>query len=272
MSARPLWKYRWWLGAICAGMLALVIIVPAIRHTMEDAQWLRCASNLKQISSALRNYADQYGSLPPTYIRDKAGRPILSWRVLILPYLGYDDLYRQVKLDEAWDSPNNLRLARQIPHYYQCPAQKTVKEGETTYLAVVGPQTAWPGSQGRRLAPSTSVPGTILVVEATGYDVSWMEPRDMPFADAAVGVNRRSTGKPGLICRHPCGGSNELISGVYDGYRPGAIGYRLCGVNCVFADAHVVGVSESVSPRALLELLTVAPEKSIHDNRDKKAK
>jgi hypothetical protein len=232
---------------------------------MEDAQWLRCASNLKQISFALRNYAEEHGSLPPAYIRDKAGKPILSWRVLILPYLGYDDLYRQVKLDEAWDSPGNLRLARQIPHYYQCPAQEAGKEGETSYLAVVGAQTAWPGKQGRQLLPLTRAPGPILVVEATGYKVSWMEPRDMPLADAAVGVTKEQS-KPGLICRHPCGGSNELISGVYDGYRPWAVGYRLCGVNCVFADAHVVGVSESVSPRALLELLTVAPEKSIRDN------
>ena len=271
MSARHLWRYRWWLGAICGGVAALVIIVPTVRLTIEEMHWLRCASNLKQISSALRNYADQHGSLPPAYIRDKAGRPILSWRVMILPYLGYDDLYRQVKLDEPWDSPSNLRLARQIPHYYQCPAQKAGKEGETSYLAVVGPQTAWPGSEGRRLPPSTTFPGKILVVEATGYEVSWMEPRDMPFADAAAGVMKGYDGTPGLICRHPCGGGDEPISGVYYGRRPGAIGYRLCGVNCIFEGA-VLTVSESVSPKTLLELLTVAPEKSVRDNREEKAK
>jgi hypothetical protein len=235
---------------------------------MEDARWVRCASNLKQIGFALRNYAEDNGSLPPAYVRDKAGRPILSWRVLILPYLGREDLYRQVKLDEAWDSPSNLRLARQIPHVYQCPAQKAVKEGETSYLAVVGAQTAWPGHQGRRLPPLTRVPGKILVVEATGYEVSWMEPRDMPFADAAVGV-MKGYGKPGLICRHPCGGGQEPISGVY-AYRPWD--YRLCGVNCVFEDNQVLIVSESVSPTTLLELLTVPPEMPIRDNRDKKAK
>jgi hypothetical protein len=189
----------------------------------------------------------------------------------MLPYLGYDDLYRQVKFDEAWDSPSNLRIARQIPHYYQCPNQKAGKEGETSYLAVVGEQTAWPGTQGRRFQASPTFPGKILVVEATGYEVSWMEPRDMPFADAAAGVMKGYDGTPGLICRHPCGGGDEPISGVYYGRMPGAIGYRLCGVNCIFEGA-VLTVSESVSPSTLLELLTVAPEESARGDRDKKAK
>ncbi|HEV7999721.1 MAG TPA: DUF1559 domain-containing protein [Planctomycetaceae bacterium] len=245
--------------------------MPIVRLAIEETHWLRCASNLKHISSALQNYADQYGSLPPAYLRDRAGKPILSWRVLMLPYLGYDDLYRQVKLDEAWDSPSNLRLARQIPHYYQCPSQKAGKEGETSYLAVVGEQTAWPGSQGRRFQASPTFPGKILVVEATGYEVSWMEPRDMPFADAAAGVVKECEGTPGLICRHPCGGGEEPISGVYYGRAPGVVGYRLCGVNCIFEGA-VLTASELVLPRTLLELLTVGPEETIRDNPDKKAK
>jgi hypothetical protein len=271
MNAKRLWKYRWWLGLSCAGILALAIIVPAISNTIEDSHWLRCAINLKQIGFALRTYADQYGSLPPAYIRDKAGKPMLSWRVLILPYLGYDDLYSQIKLDEAWDSPSNLRLARQTPHYYQCPSQKGLKEGETSYLAVVGAQTAWPGSQGRRLPPLTKGPGVILLVEATGYDISWMEPRDMPVADVASGVMKGYV-KPGLICRHPCGGSNEPFPGVYASSPWWDISERLCGVNCLFQDNHVLTASESVSPKTLLELLTVAPERSVRDNQEEKAK
>lgn len=216
------------------------------------------ASNLQQIGSALEFYAEEHGSLPPAYIRDKAGRPILSWRVLILPYLGREDLYRQAKLDEPWDSPRNLRLARQMPEIYHCPAQTAAKEGETSYLAVVGERTAWTGSQGRPLPKSPTFPGTILVLEATGYGISWMEPRNLPFADAAVGVTK-GRGKPGLICRHPCGGGEEPIKGVYDGYRPWDIGYRLCGVNCVSAAGHVFSISESVSPRTLIELLTAVP-------------
>src|ERR1700685_1699359 len=117
------------------------------------------------------------------YIRDKAGTPTLSWRVLILPYLGRDDLYRQIKLDDPWDSPSNLCLAHQVPEIYRCPAHAASKEGETSYLAVVGAQTAWPGSYGAPLPALTRAPGTILVVEATGYGISWMEPRDLPIAD-----------------------------------------------------------------------------------------
>ena len=179
----------------------------------------------------------------------------MSWRVLLLPYLGYGDLYRQVRFDEPWDSPSNLRLAREVPDVYHCPAHTAAKEGETSYLAVVGARTAWTSSQGGRLPKPTREPGTILVAEAGGYGISWMEPRDLSLAEAAVGVTR-GRGKAGLVCRHFCGGGDEPVQGVYSGYRPWAVGYRLCGVNCLFAGGFVYTVAETVSPKTLLELLT----------------
>jgi prepilin-type processing-associated H-X9-DG protein len=81
-----------------------------------------------------------------------------------------------------------------------------------------------------------------------------MEPRDMPFAAAARGVTKGKKG--GIVCCHPCGGGDEPIKCVYDGYKPWVVGYRLSGANCAFADGHVLTVSETVSAKTMGELLT----------------
>jgi hypothetical protein len=251
-------KRRWWLGAILAGISAIAILsllACFFQDMREGQQWLECHKNLKLIGLALQNYQRQYGSLPPAYLSDKAGRPMLSWRVLILPDLGRDDLYRQIRFDEPWDGPSNLRLARQSPDVYHCPAHTSAKVGETSYLAVVGAGTAWTGSQGRPLTTPTRELGTVLVAEAGGHGISWMEPRDLTFADAAAGVTRGEE-KAGLVARHFCGGGEEPIEGVYSGYRPWAVGYRLRGANCLFTSGFVYTVAETVPPATLLELLT----------------
>ena len=48
---------------------------------------LQCTNNLKQIAAALQAYHQANGCFPPAYIADKSGKPMHSWRVLILPYL-----------------------------------------------------------------------------------------------------------------------------------------------------------------------------------------
>ena len=250
-------RMGWWLALICATglVLAAAALMPIVRHTSDSTKWVRCVKNLSQIGLALQNYEWDHGSLPPAFMVDKTGRPTVSWRVLILPYLDRDDLYRQIKLDEPWDSQHNLPLACLMPDIYRCPADTDAKGGETSYVAVAGSETLWPGAKGRRL-PGTETPSsTILLVEVAHSGISWMEPRDLPFAVAAEGVN--NVGKPGITCRHPCGGGDEPIKGVYDGYKPGVVGYRLSGANCLFANGAVRTVSDAVSPKTMVELLTV---------------
>ncbi len=66
---------------------------------------------MKQLSLALHNFYDEHRCLPPQALLSKDGKPLLSWRVLLLPYLEGGELYKRFRLDEAWDSPNNLPLA-----------------------------------------------------------------------------------------------------------------------------------------------------------------
>src|SRR5882672_4340583 len=76
-----------------------------------DAKTLATASNdLKQLALAMHNYHSAYGQLPPAAVRDKNGKLLLSWRVLILPYIEQDNLFKEFKLEEPWDSDHNKKL------------------------------------------------------------------------------------------------------------------------------------------------------------------
>jgi hypothetical protein len=97
------------LGVI--GCLVTVsLLLPAVRSAREAARRAQCTNNLKQIGLAFHNYHESNGSLPPAAITDRNGKPLLSWRVAILPYLESSPLHSKFHLDEAWDSLHNLSL------------------------------------------------------------------------------------------------------------------------------------------------------------------
>ncbi|MEZ6114117.1 MAG: DUF1559 domain-containing protein [Pirellulaceae bacterium] len=83
------------------------MLLPAVQTAREAARRSQCSSNLKQIELALHNYHDTFKSFPPAYIADANGRPMHSWRVLILPFMEQRELYDQCRFDEPWDGPNN---------------------------------------------------------------------------------------------------------------------------------------------------------------------
>src|SRR5262245_48474313 len=70
----------------------------------------RCRTNLWQLGLALHNYYNEHGHFPPPYVADAAGKSMHSWRVLILPYLGRQDLYDAYDLNEPWNGPSNRKL------------------------------------------------------------------------------------------------------------------------------------------------------------------
>jgi len=132
------------------------------------------ASNLQSITIALQDYADEHGGwLPPAALCDKEGRPLHSWRVLILPYLEQKELYKQFRLDEPWDCPHNLALLPRMPHVYTLPPGLPVEvQAEpscTFYQVFTGKGTAFEGSQGLSLRDDfpDGHSQTVLVVEAS---------------------------------------------------------------------------------------------------------
>ena len=86
-------------------------------------------------------FGETHGHLPAAAIQDREGRPLLSWRVAILPFIDQKDLYEEFRLDESWDSPHNAKLVERMPDVFASPAKPAEKSGETRYLAPVGPGT-----------------------------------------------------------------------------------------------------------------------------------
>ncbi len=146
----------------------------------EAADRLRSMNNLKQLVLALHGYHDVYGHFPAD-IRDKDGKPLLSWRVQILPFIEQDALFKKFKLDEAWDGPNNKQLAKMTIKVFMSPRQKTAEKHLTTYLAPLGKGFAWDDPKGVKItdiADGTS--NTILLLEADDEAaVPWAKPGDL---------------------------------------------------------------------------------------------
>ena len=121
----------WWksgLGLLgCLAILALAL--PVVRSARESARLSHCKDNLRQIGLALQGYHNAFGCFPPAAVTDKQGKPLLSWRVAILPYLGSKERYSRFHLDEPWDSPHNLALLNDRPDVYACPSDQDPNRG-----------------------------------------------------------------------------------------------------------------------------------------------
>src|SRR5207244_2364868 len=111
------------------------------------------------------------------------GKPLLSWRVLILPYIEQDALYRQFKLDEPWDSPHNLKLLPLMPKIYAPVGAKPKEPHSTYYQAIVGPGAAWEHTKdgkGMRIQNFTDGTSNTITVAEAREAVPWTKPDDIP--------------------------------------------------------------------------------------------
>ena len=156
----------------------------AARQKMQAAAAIQqSANNLKQIALATINYADtNNGTLPPAAVCDKTSKPQLSWRVLILPYIEQDDLYKQFKLDEPWDSENNKKLIAKMPSVYAIPGKTKPCDTDTYYRVFVGNGAGFDWVMGARYpaAFTDGTSNTILCVTAAEA-VPWTKPDELVF-------------------------------------------------------------------------------------------
>ena len=175
-------------------MIVGVLIFVGIDHRPRGR--LECKNNLKNIVLALRNYESKHGRLPPAYIADENGRPMHSWRVLILPGLDATNLYNQYRFDEPWDGPNNRLLLSKMPRVYQCPhSVGDLEDGMTHYVLLRGPQTAFPGATRVRLDDiKDGQDVTLAVVEYPGQPVPWLKPDDVTPEEFIAAVTANESG------------------------------------------------------------------------------
>jgi prepilin-type processing-associated H-X9-DG protein len=137
-------------------------------------------NNLKQMGLAMHNYHDNHNEFPAHAIYDKDGKkPLLSWRVAILPYIDEQALYDMFKLDEPWDSAHNKKLIDKMPSIYEPVGAGKKGKGLTYYQVFTGPDTPFDGAQKITLAGITDgTSQTLLAVEAKDA-VTWTKPADL---------------------------------------------------------------------------------------------
>lgn len=235
-----------WIGVLAvvfAGVVAAIIItwsvvglvMPVVQAAKASAHETACRNNLARIGQALLTYHQQYGSYPPAVVTDAKGKPMHSWRVLILPQLGHESLYHRYNFDEPWDSPVNSQLAARIPEVYRCPADPSDPAlDETSILALIGDSTVFPRKGVRRQAEITDgLANTMMLVECHESGISWTEPKDMSLADIRQGVN-------------PVAGASLAIRSSHEG-----------GAFVLLADGQPLLLSENVTKETLEALSTI---------------
>lgn len=179
---------------------------------------------------AVANYESDQGSLPPAFVLGPDGAPWHSWRVLILPYLEQKDVYNAYRFDEPWDGPNNRKLADKVGSLYLRAGLDPATRQTTSFVAVVGPETVFPGPKARKRSEiGDGLANTLLFVEIPDGDIPWMAPRDLLFDRMSFRIN--------------------------DGTGRG-LGSRLGGARVDTADGAVKTLPETLPPNVLRALLT----------------
>jgi hypothetical protein len=178
----------------------VVPVVSAVSRLADLGTGKHVMRNLHQIAVAFHAYSDAYGRLPRAVFRDPRGKPLLSWRVYVLPFLGADNLYKEFHLDEAWDGEHNKKLIARMPPVFRGPSRRLNEEGKTVFLVPRGPGTAFPEDGAEVKIPQGFPDGTsntiVLVAADDDHAVIWTKPDDLPFDPKAprTGLSGRRYG------------------------------------------------------------------------------
>lgn len=238
-----------WLELCCVGAIVGILWVLLLPSQYGPCFSVRvaCQTNLRQIALAMHEYSDVYGSLPPAYLTDENGKPMHSWRVLLLPFMDQNDLYAANDFNEPWDGPNNRHLADRTPSIYLCACDPHRRQWNpwterytsssnapmTSYVLVTGKGTAFDGSTAATLDDNADgLEKTLLAVEIADSDIHWMQPRDLPIDQMSFRIND-PTAKHAIRSNH------------------------LGGANVVFANAAARFIPSDLQPQTVRALLTI---------------
>ena len=167
------------LVGFCIMLVLAALLLPHGRDARAAARRAHCKTNLRQIVLALYNYEERYGALPPAYIVDPQGRPLHSWRTLILPYLEQEPLYKKIDLSKPWNDPANSDAYNTVPAIYRCTSA-TLPPNYTSYLGSVGENACFHPTEPRAISEIIDgTTNTLIVFEVAEENaVHWMAPLD----------------------------------------------------------------------------------------------
>jgi hypothetical protein len=211
------------------------LLLPAVQAAREAARRNSSMNNMKQLNLGLLNHESAKGSFPAYANFDANGKPLLSWRVRILPYMEQQALYKEFHLDEPWDSEHNKKLIARMPPVFLDPSSKlTVADGKTSYLGVKGEEYFFDGSEkGKQMRDITDGTSNSIAIVQVDDDaaVIWTKPADWEPDD-------------------------EDLMKPFDGPHPGAF---IAG----FCDGSVTMISDAIDPSVFRALLTTAGDEVV---------
>jgi prepilin-type processing-associated H-X9-DG protein len=159
------------------------IFSQAADKSMEKSRLVERMNRLRHFILAMFNFESANKHFPPAAVCDKSGKPLLSWRVAVLPFLGEGELYKQFHLDEAWDSPHNRPLVEKMPDIFADPdprVQANAGAGKTTFQVPVGKETIFFNNEGTAIREITDgSANTIAIIEVDPQlAIEWTKPGD----------------------------------------------------------------------------------------------
>jgi len=192
--------------------ILLFMLLPPSQRTSGGHRRTQCLNQIRQVALAMINYENENRHFLPAYIADENGKPMHSWRVLLLPYLNQDELYQRYSMDEPWDGPNKSKLHDEIAHLYRCPKSDSRAHG-SVYALITGEGTAFDGDKTINYQDlSDGYANTILMVEIFDPDFHWMKPQDIPIEQFLESTAQQTANHSGNRNIATFGGATYSIS------------------------------------------------------------
>lgn len=179
-------KIQYELGSLLSVPIAALLgqgLIETLEFKRLSNERFSSQYKLREVHEAIEKYTKEKGTFPLREIQSDDGESLLSWRVALLPYLGYESLYNKFHLNEPWDSPHNSMLVKEMPSIYR-NSEKALSEGYTTFVAPYGAtdakrKTVWDIVPRGLSEISEEEQGSILLVEVNGEAaVPWSSPDD----------------------------------------------------------------------------------------------
>jgi len=178
------------------------LLLPAVQAAREAARRMQSSNNAKQLMLSIHNYESAYRQIPPRATKSPNGKPLLSWRVAMLPYIDQNALYQQFHLDEPWDSEHNIKLLDKMPQTFNHPSY-VGPAGHTVYLAPYYESTIWNADKPKFAGVTDGLSNTIAIFEVNdAHAVPWTKPDDLDLDEVEL-----------LDCFRPTGSNVAMFDG-----------------------------------------------------------
>lgn len=198
------------LAAIVVLVIGIGLTLMSTSNGPRRAAWrVECKNNMRIIRLAIDSYESARRHYPPAVVYDESGKPMHSWRALILPFMESGNSSIKYDMNEPWNSPHNLKVAEQLEYgLFFCSALQEKdwlgiflhkpEKSFANYVFVTGPGTAFDGADGKHPRDfKDGLSNTILFVEFADSDIKLLEPRDITAEEFIAAFENASSNSKG---------------------------------------------------------------------------